>query len=213
MVDPTGHNANPSGSCFSIPCIISWLLGRDIDEGEAGSKDAGSLHWGTYATNPDTAFNNHMADVPIRGIHMTLGQFVRGSDDMMEEAAEFLLSFQEAIDPTGMYATVIGNQLHMRSKADVGLGFAGVFSKELFPVVKRSSAVKMKFLKLLAEDYKTPSWMKQWLRLGLNPPGYDVDHIIPLSVWGKDVVENMRLVLRKDHWVHHKFYHPWTKLK
>lgn len=75
--------------------------------------------------------------------------------------------------------------------------------------VVRSDAAKKAFLKQLAQSPKTPSWMKQWLKKGLVPPGYNVDHITPLSVGGADAPSNMRLVLKADHVVHHEFYHPW----
>lgn len=58
-------------------------------------------------------------------------------------------------------------------------------------------------------DANTPSWMRQWLRQGKTPPGYDVDHILPLSAGGFDDAVNMRLQLSKLHRVHHQFYRPW----
>jgi hypothetical protein len=73
----------------------------------------------------------------------------------------------------------------------------------------RSTAAKSNFLKGLADDANTPSWMKQWLSKGKNPPGYDVDHILPLSVGGLDDAANMRLQLRELHKLHHRFYRPW----
>ena len=75
--------------------------------------------------------------------------------------------------------------------------------------IARSSSVKRAFLRLLASDTRTPSWMKQWLSRGNVPPGYNVEHRKPLSVGGIDAPSNMRLVLQKDHIIHHKFYHPW----
>lgn len=65
------------------------------------------------------------------------------------------------------------------------------------------------FLKGLADDPNTPSWMKQWLSQGRTPPGYDVDHILPLSVGGLDEAANMHLQLRELHRIHHQFYRPW----
>jgi len=73
----------------------------------------------------------------------------------------------------------------------------------------RSSAAKRNFLKGLADDPNTPSSMKQWLSKGKVPPGYDVDHIKPLSIGGADAASNMRLQLRELHKTHHKFYRPW----
>lgn len=73
----------------------------------------------------------------------------------------------------------------------------------------RDAAVKRAFLRKLANDPKTPSWMKQWLQQGRVPPGYNVDHIKPLSVGGADAPSNMLLRLRADHVIHHRFYHPW----
>jgi hypothetical protein len=73
----------------------------------------------------------------------------------------------------------------------------------------RSLAKKRNFLKSLASHPNTPRWMKQWLSKGKNPPGYDVDHILPRSVGGLDEASNMRLQLRELHRMHHRFYRPW----
>jgi RHS repeat-associated protein len=77
--------------------------------------------------------------------------------------------------------------------------------------VVRSAARKRLFLKQLAEHPNTPSWQRQWLREGRNPPGYQVDHIKPLSIGGADIPSNMRLVLKSDHDLHHKYYRPWQR--
>ena len=73
----------------------------------------------------------------------------------------------------------------------------------------RNQSNKVKYLKELAKSDKTPSWMKQWLKEGKNPPGYEVDHKIPLSIGCADNSSNMRLILKSDHKLHHKFYRPW----
>jgi len=73
----------------------------------------------------------------------------------------------------------------------------------------RNLAVRAQYLRSLVDDYRTPSWMKQWLSAGRVPPGYEVDHIKPLSVGGEDAVQNMRLQLEELHKIHHKFYRPW----
>ena len=86
-----------------------------------------------------------------------------------------------------------------------GIGKAG----DLMQMAKRSQAAKRKFLRDLASDPNTPSWQREWVRQGRNPPGYDVDHRNPLSTNGPDDPSNMRLVLRADHRIHHKFYRPW----
>lgn len=75
----------------------------------------------------------------------------------------------------------------------------------------RNSAVRSQFLRSLVDDYRTPSWMKQWLSRGDTPPGYVVDHIKPLSIGGDDVVMNMRLQVDDLHRLWHKYYHPWTR--
>jgi len=51
--------------------------------------------------------------------------------------------------------------------------------------------------------------MKQWLRKGKTPPGYEVDHIKPLSIGGADDASNMRLQGADLHKTHHKWYRPW----
>jgi hypothetical protein len=53
--------------------------------------------------------------------------------------------------------------------------------------------------------------MKQWLRQGKVPPGYNVDHIKPLSIGGADTPANMRLQLEELHKIHHYHYAPWRK--
>lgn len=63
------------------------------------------------------------------------------------------------------------------------------------------------------DDWRTPSWQKQWLSEGRVPPGYEVDHIKPLSIGGADTPANMRLLLGADHDLWHSIYHPWTKRK
>jgi hypothetical protein len=52
--------------------------------------------------------------------------------------------------------------------------------------------------------------MKQWLEAGRRPPGYEIDHIKPLSIGGADVPTNMRLQGADLHDLHHQYYHPWT---
>jgi hypothetical protein len=79
-----------------------------------------------------------------------------------------------------------------------------------FANTRRTPGPKIDFLKQQAKSDKTPTWMKPWLEQGRNPPGYDVDHILPLSVGGAHDPLNMRLVLRADHRIHHKHYDPWN---
>jgi len=74
----------------------------------------------------------------------------------------------------------------------------------------RSQAASRQFLRSLADDYRTPSWMKPWLAEGRRPPGYEVDHIKPLSIGGSDTPANMRLQGIDLHRIHHKHYDPWN---
>jgi RHS repeat-associated protein len=74
----------------------------------------------------------------------------------------------------------------------------------------RSQAQKSSFLIQAAESRMYPKWMNQWLRNGKVPPGYHVDHKIPLSIGGADVPANMRLLDIDFHInIHHKYYRPW----
>lgn len=75
----------------------------------------------------------------------------------------------------------------------------------------RSPTQARQFLTSLADDYRTPSWMKPWLSEGRRPPGYQIDHIKPLSIGGPDTPANMRLQLKSLHDTHHSagFYRPW----
>ena len=73
----------------------------------------------------------------------------------------------------------------------------------------RSQAAKRQFLKSLADNPNTPSWMKPCLSAGRVPPGYEIDHIKPLSTGGLDTPANMRLQATELHRIHHKHYCPW----
>jgi hypothetical protein len=73
----------------------------------------------------------------------------------------------------------------------------------------RSSAMKERFLREFANSGNAPSEQIPWLQQGRVPPGYNVDHRIPLSMGGPDTTENMRLILIADHVIRHRYYHPW----
>jgi hypothetical protein len=75
---------------------------------------------------------------------------------------------------------------------------------------ERSLAQRSRYLRSIADDSRTPSWQRQFLREGRLPPGYEVDHIKPLSVGGPDLPENMRLQGADLHDIHHKHYDPWN---
>jgi RHS repeat-associated protein len=73
----------------------------------------------------------------------------------------------------------------------------------------RNSAVRVKYIRSLADHWTTPSWMKPWLKKGKVPPGYVVHHVKPLSVGGLDAATNMRLQAIDLHKMHHRFHRPW----
>ncbi len=73
----------------------------------------------------------------------------------------------------------------------------------------RSITNRNAFLTQVMESGKSPKWMNQWLKNGRVPPGYQVDHIIPLSIGGLDTPSNMRLLLTADHTIWHILYRPW----
>jgi len=73
----------------------------------------------------------------------------------------------------------------------------------------RNEAAARQYLRSLADDYRTPSWMKPWLRDGRRPPSYEIDHMEPLSVGGSDTPANMRLQGADLHDIHHRFFRPW----
>ncbi|MGD9791303.1 MAG: HNH endonuclease signature motif containing protein [Phycisphaerales bacterium] len=79
--------------------------------------------------------------------------------------------------------------------------------------VSRSSSARRNYLKSLADHPNTPAWQRQWLRQGKSPPGYEVDHIRPLSIGGPDTPANMRLQLKSLHDLHHSkgLYRPWER--
>ena len=79
--------------------------------------------------------------------------------------------------------------------------------------LSRSMAARSDYLKSLTDDWRTPSWQKQWLSQGQVPPGYQVDHITPLSIGGPDTPANMRLQGEDIHAIHHSTgrYRPWEQ--
>jgi len=96
------------------------------------------------------------------------------------------------------------------SRAEAGAGWSAY--KEANGIVTgatRSTAARSEFLQGMAEGGKAPSWMNQWLQQGKVPPGYNVDHIKPLSIGGPDTPANMRLLDIDMHKTHHQFYRPW----
>ncbi len=78
---------------------------------------------------------------------------------------------------------------------------------------QRNRAAKKFFLRQLAASGKAPKWMNQWLIKGKVPPGYEVDHIKPLSIGGEDSPLNMRLLDIKTHREWHTIYSPWRNPK
>ena len=90
---------------------------------------------------------------------------------------------------------------------DIGIGKSGLLKTGT--KIARSTTNKSIFLKQLAKDPKYPNWMKTWLKEGKVPPGFNVEHVKPLSVGGLDSPINMRLNLISNHKLIHKYYHPW----
>ncbi|WP_369793097.1 VENN motif pre-toxin domain-containing protein [Thermopetrobacter sp. TC1] len=78
---------------------------------------------------------------------------------------------------------------------------------------QRNRAAKKFFLRQLAASGKAPKWMNQWLIKGKVSPGYEVDHIKPLSIGGEDSPLNMRLLDIKTHREWHTIYSPWRNPK
>ncbi len=71
----------------------------------------------------------------------------------------------------------------------------------------RSIAVRNLFLR---ENLKNlPKWMRGFINRGKVPPGFNVDHIKPLSIGGEDAISNMRLLDAATHRLWHTLYHPW----
>ena len=87
----------------------------------------------------------------------------------------------------------------------------GVEGVNMTSKVVRSQSAKSNYLKSLAESGKYPKWMNQWLTKGKVPPGYNVEHIKPLSIGGEDAAANMRLNTISNHRLIHKYYHPWRR--
>jgi RHS repeat-associated protein len=130
---------------------------------------------------------------------------------LMDQAFEALNSqYKGKIKTWNEYQTVTTGQFSSRSDAAKGWE---LYRSQYGIVIEtvRNSAAKRTFLKQLAESGKAPKWMNQWLKKGNVPPGYEVDHIVPLSIGGQDIPANMRLYLAKDHAFWHLIYHPWRR--
>jgi hypothetical protein len=97
------------------------------------------------------------------------------------------------------------------SRAEAGVAWTAYkAANSITTGVARSQSQKSSFLKLAAASGLYPKYMNQWMRKGKVPPGYHVDHIKPLSIGGKDIPSNMRLLDQDFHMkIHHKFYRPW----
>jgi len=98
------------------------------------------------------------------------------------------------------------------TRAEAGRAWAAYKeANEIVTGTTRSMAARSKYLRSLADNPNTASWMKPWLREGRVPPGYEVDHIIPLSIGGPDTPANMRLQGVDIHTIHHSKgrYRPW----
>jgi hypothetical protein len=96
------------------------------------------------------------------------------------------------------------------SRAEAGEAWAAYKSANgMVTGTVRSQAARGQFLRSLVDDYRTPSFMKQWLEQGRVPPGYEVDHIKPLSIGGPDTPANMRLQGIDLHRLWHRIYRPW----
>ena len=96
------------------------------------------------------------------------------------------------------------------SRAEAGIAWAAYKQANgIVTGVARSQVQKSLFLQNAAASGMYPKWMNQWLQKGKVPPGYHVDHIVPLSIGGKDTPLNMRLLDIDMHIRHHKHYSPW----
>ncbi|MBK8803830.1 MAG: HNH endonuclease [Fibrobacteres bacterium] len=103
-----------------------------------------------------------------------------------------------------------GTKGQFASRAEAGMAWGAY--KEANNIsfgVARSAGVRAQFLRSLAADTRTPSWQIQWLKAGRLPPGYEVHHIVPLSVGGADATSNMQLQAIDLHVLHHQIHHPW----
>ncbi|MFA6542992.1 MAG: toxin TcdB middle/N-terminal domain-containing protein [Limisphaerales bacterium] len=147
-----------------------------------------------------------------------------------EQALSVVLTAGVSVIVEGLAAAVSGRQLLAAERATFRTwnqfqrGTAGQFTSraetakawsaykmanDIVSGSSRSMAARSAYLRSLAEDWRTPSWQKPFLREGRVPPGYEVDHITPLSVGGSDTPANMRLQGTDLHEMWHKRYRPW----
>jgi RHS repeat-associated protein len=118
-VDPDGHDPKHGGRCEGLLCFLtSWLFGGSDNDNEEVTVTP--LHWGAYSSDSDTASptTRMMANTHIPGTGLTYGQFYRGADQKMAEAAEVLQSGLEFMDPTGIYMSGAGTAGGLRSGGD-----------------------------------------------------------------------------------------------
>jgi hypothetical protein len=143
--------------------------------------------------------------------HLTREIVSRYYDPFGEVASEFSVAPNRGAAFKTWNQFQAGTKGQFASRAEAGAAWR--VYKEANGIVtgsSRSEAVARQYLRSLAGDYRTPSWMKPWLQKGRRPPGYEIDHIKPLSIGGEDVPANMRLQEAWLHDLHHKHYDPWN---
>ena len=72
---------------------------------------------------------------------------------------------------------------------------------EIVPRTGRCNYSNKAFKKMLANDPNTPSWMRQWLKQGKSPPGYQVHHKEPVRVGGANTFDNLQLIDNSMHYM------------
>ncbi len=173
--------------------LESGFTGSDLVTGQR----VGEMGWGAAAG----ITLNLLSAVPMapRGLSFESSTFSRTA---AESAPAFKTWNQFQAGTAGQFA----------SRAEAGQAWS--VYKEANGILtgsSRSSAARSEYLKSLVNDWRTPSWQKQWLSQGQSPPGYEVDHIKPLSIGGADTPANMRLQGADIHTIHHSKgrYRPW----
>jgi RHS repeat-associated protein len=190
------------------------LLMAEIDRVNRWKKQAGE-------TNPDIteAVGNTAEAVTVTAVSA-----ITPVDEVMLTAAGAAIAVKGTKNLLAIEKSRIANRKIFRTWNEYQAGTKGKFEtrgdaakgwakykiqNNIVTGTQRSQSVKKQYLKNLGKSGKAPRWMNQWLRKGEVPPGYNVDHKVPLSVGGTDTMDNMRFQRIDIHQTHHKFYAPW----
>ncbi len=120
-----------------------------------------------------------VAEAPIPGTNLTNGQLASGGAKKMEEAAGFLQTVNETLDPTGVYAVTAGRAAGLRSNTDVAMSYVGL---GLGAGVEKAIGKAQNILtnRFTTETFQAAAKEARGMVVALRPDGKPFDHIGPL---------------------------------